>query len=107
MPLNTLGVALYRVERYAEAIAVLQRSLAAGKGDFDAFDLFFLAMAHHRLGHPGEDRDCFERALRWTAGRKNLSARHVRELTSFRAEAEAVLAGPGAELPEDVFAGPG
>ena len=54
--LNTLGVALYRAGEYAEAISVLDRSRAAGKGEFDAFDLFFLAMAHHQLGHRPEGR---------------------------------------------------
>ena len=51
MSLNTHGVALYRAGRFAEAVAVLERSLAAGFGLYDGFDLFFLAMAHHRLGH--------------------------------------------------------
>ena len=46
MPMNTLGVALYREGRFAEAVAVLERSLEAGLGLYDAFDLFFLAMAH-------------------------------------------------------------
>ena len=36
--------------------------------------------------------------------RKNLPAQYLPELTSFRAEAEAALAGPSAELPADVFA---
>jgi tetratricopeptide (TPR) repeat protein len=105
--LNTLGVALYRAGDYLEAVSILERSLAVGKGEFDAFDLFFLAMAHHRLRHVGQARACFDRAVRWWDARKNLPARHVRELTGFRAEAEALLAGPGPELPDDVFAGPG
>jgi WD40 repeat protein/tetratricopeptide (TPR) repeat protein len=104
--LNTLGVALYRVGEYAESVSVLEQSLAAGKGESAAFDLFLLAMAHHRLAHPAEARDCFDRAVRWWDAHKNLPAQNFQELTSFRAEAEAVLAlaGPRAELPADVFA---
>jgi tetratricopeptide (TPR) repeat protein len=104
MSLNTLGVALYRAGDYVESISILERSLAAGKGEFDAFDLFFLAMAHHRLGHADRARACFDRAVRWWGERKNLPAQYIAELTSFRAEAEAVLAGPRGELPVDVFA---
>ena len=54
--LNTLGVALYRAGEFAEAITTLEQSLAVGKGQFDAFDLFFLAMAHRRLEHRIEAR---------------------------------------------------
>jgi hypothetical protein len=63
-------------------------------------------MAHHRLGHADQARACFDRAVRWWGERKNLAARYISELIGFRAEAEAVLAlaGPGAELPADVFA---
>jgi uncharacterized protein HemY len=106
MSLNTLGVALYRAGDYVESVSILERSLTAGKGEFDAFDLFFLAMAHHRLGHADQARACFDRAVRWWGERKNLPAQYIPELTSFRTEAEAVLAltGPGAELPADVFA---
>jgi serine/threonine protein kinase/WD40 repeat protein/tetratricopeptide (TPR) repeat protein len=106
LSLNTLGVALYRVGQYAEAVSVLKQSLTAGKGEFDAFDLFFLAMTHRRLGHATEARACFDRAVRWWSERKSLPAQYIPELTGFRAEAEEVLAlaGPSAELPADVFA---
>jgi Tfp pilus assembly protein PilF len=102
--LNTMGVLLYRAGRYREAIEMLERSRAAQHGWFDGFDLFFLAMARHRLGDRGRAREDFGRAVRWVGEQKNLAAQHRRELDAFRAEAEAVLAGPAAELPEDVFA---
>jgi tetratricopeptide (TPR) repeat protein len=103
--LNILGVALYRAGKYAEAVSFLDRSLAVGKGERDAFDLFFLAMAHHRLGHLNPAHECFDRAVRWWGGRNDLPAQYVAELTGFRAEAEAVLglAGLSVELPADVF----
>jgi Flp pilus assembly protein TadD len=104
--LNTLGVALYRAGRSAEAIHTLERSLAAGKGRFDAFDLFFLAMAHHRLGRTDRARDAFDRAMRWWREQKSLPGGYAEELAGFRAEAEALLARPGGDLPDDVFAGP-
>jgi tetratricopeptide (TPR) repeat protein len=104
--LNTLGVALYRAGRWPSAIDTLERSLAAGHGSFDGFDLFFLAMAHHRLGHRAEARACFDRAVRWVSEHKTLAPQHVSELAAFRAEADAVLAGPAGKLPDDVFGGP-
>jgi tetratricopeptide (TPR) repeat protein len=102
--LNTLGVVLYRAGRYDEAIATLERSLGAGGGQTDAFDLFFLAMAHHRLGHLAEARTAYDRGVRWMREQRILDPQNTQELAGFRAEAEAVLAGPAGELPEDVFA---
>ena len=61
-------------------------------------------MAHHRLAHREQARDCFDRAVRWLAAQNNLYAGHAEELARFRAEAKAVLAGPIGELPDDVFA---
>ncbi len=102
--LNTLGVALYRDGRPAEAIPVLERSLAAGLGLSDPFDLFFLAMARHRLGQADRARADFNRAVAWIRSQKSLLNSQARELSAFRAEAEAILAGPPSELPVDLFA---
>src|SRR5262249_52671534 len=102
--LNTLGVALYRAGRHAEAVPVLERSLAASQGESDAFDLFFLAMAHFKLGQVARARADFERALRWVREHPRQPPQWAKELSAFRSEAEAVLAGPSGELPADVFA---
>jgi serine/threonine protein kinase/WD40 repeat protein len=104
--LNTLGVAEYRAGRYAEAIATLERSLAVNGGQFEGFDLLFLAMSHHRRGHRDEARNYFHRAVTWLKGPKNLSAQQAQELADFRSEAEEVLARPVGDFPDAVFAEP-
>jgi WD40 repeat protein/tetratricopeptide (TPR) repeat protein len=112
-PLIILGASLFHAGRAADAVPVLERGLAgkgsaldAFKGALDAFGLFFLAMAHHRLGHAGQARDCFDRAVRSWDEHKDLLAHYVAELTGLRAQGEYILGltRPGAELPADVFA---
>ena len=98
-------MALYRAGQYAEAISVLEQSLAAGKGEFDAFDLFFLAMAHHQLGHRARPAAATTRpSVGWRSRRACPS--RISELAAFRAEAEAVLADSANDLPADVSEGP-
>jgi len=94
---NTLGVALYRLGQFAEAVPVLEDSLRAGVGETDAFDLFFLAMCHHRLGDAAKASDCRRRAASWFESHKSkLTAGWIAELTAFQDEAAVVLAeAPG------------
>jgi tetratricopeptide (TPR) repeat protein len=101
--LNTRGVILYRARQFTEAVTVLEKSLVAGRGQYDGFDLFFLAMAHQRLGNRGEARRSFDRAIDWMNRASSMKPEEARELAEFRAEAEAVLAGPTGELPDNVF----
>jgi WD40 repeat protein len=85
--LNTLGVVYYRLGRWADAIAALDRSVAATPGEATAFDTFFLALCYHRLGEPEMARTEYARAVRWM----ELYQPDDEELRRFRAEADDLL----------------
>ena len=100
--LTTLGAAYYRVGKYPDAVAALEKSLPtnASSGG-DAWDLYFLAMCHYRLGNAAKARECFEcakdshqrNAARLT--RENSDEReNSEELQRFRTEAETLLEKP-------------
>jgi serine/threonine protein kinase/WD40 repeat protein len=88
---NTLGVAYYRATRYHEAVEVLRPNLQGQEDTNLAFDLYFLAMIHHRLGEAARARDYYDWAVRWVQVQRGLDARQLEELTAFRAEAEELL----------------
>ena len=104
--LMTLGAALYRAGRLAESIEVLKRGLAASQGQFDGFDLFFLALAYHRLGQNEAARGALDRGVRWSNQQTTLGPRDQAILNGLRAEAEAALASTYGDLPENVLAPP-
>jgi WD40 repeat protein/tetratricopeptide (TPR) repeat protein/tRNA A-37 threonylcarbamoyl transferase component Bud32 len=92
--LNTLGVVEYRSGLYREAVATLEKSIAASHGRNGALDLYFLAMAYHRLGHVSRARDCYDQALAWLRSQKSTNPKTAPELEAFRVEVEEVLGLP-------------
>ncbi len=103
--LNTLGVAQYRAGQYAEAIATLEKSLAASKGESDGFDLFFLAMARHKLGQTDRAKADYDRAVRWRREHPNPAGPGwTEELNMFQAEAEELLNAALPPMPPNPFA---
>jgi Flp pilus assembly protein TadD len=95
---KTLGVALYRNDRFDEAVAVLEKCAEASKDETAAIDLFFLAMCRHRLGDADAAKKDRDRAVAWVRDNgKTLSAVRSDELAAFQTEADGVLAqAPGA-----------
>jgi tetratricopeptide (TPR) repeat protein len=89
--LNTLGAALYRAGRIAEAVRRLEEGIQERKGVSSEADWVFLALAHHRLGHHDEARRWLDR-FRDRRPRLGPNAfwREL-EIRLLRAEAEAVV----------------
>jgi hypothetical protein len=88
---NTLGVAYYRAGRYREAADVLRPNVKEEADWALAYDLYVLAMCHHRLGETVRARDYYDWAVRWVSLQRDLKPEHRDELTAFRAEAEGLL----------------
>jgi WD40 repeat protein/serine/threonine protein kinase/tetratricopeptide (TPR) repeat protein len=97
--LNTLGVLLYRAGRFDAAIKRLHEGIQKDGGQPLVSDWIFLAMAHHRLGHAEEARQCFDSAVALLAKRphRDLSSLTADELLPdvdddvLKREAEALL----------------
>ena len=88
--LNTYGVALYRMGRFAEAVCFLDKSLELRQRP-DPFDLYLLAMSHARLGQRERALACFEQAASLVQAEPNIAKNLLAELRAFRIEAEQTL----------------
>jgi superkiller protein 3 len=83
---KTLGAAHYRAGHWKDAVAALEKSMELRNGG-DAFDWFFLAMAHWQLGAKDEAHKWYDKAVEWM----DKNAKDNDELRRFRSEAEEVL----------------
>src|SRR5207253_2071344 len=92
---NTLGTALFRAGAWQGALEGL--SEAVKLHGFNAWDGFFLAMTHAKLGHKQEAQKHFQQAVAWVKANKP----EDEEVLRFYAEAAGVLgvAKEGALLP--------
>jgi hypothetical protein len=96
--LGTLGGAHYRLNRFGEAVEILERSVklyASKEGSPDPGDLAFLAMAHHQLGHKEQAQATLARLREAMKGRKS-----VREAQDLLREAEELIEGKAADKKE-------
>ncbi len=99
--LNTLGAALYRADRFEEAIRRLDEGIRKRSGQSLPEDWAFLAMAHHRLGHRDQARSWINRFRNYQPP-ENESYWHDFEVRLLRREAEALILDPA--FPVDPFA---
>jgi serine/threonine protein kinase/WD40 repeat protein len=99
---NTLGVALYRAGRLAEAAAILKRN-ASRNYPMTGYDWVFVAMCQGRIGRAEDARKALTQALRWRAAFVRLTPVQSVEFQTFLQEAQALLGASTPDLPPDVF----
>jgi WD40 repeat protein/serine/threonine protein kinase/Tfp pilus assembly protein PilF len=63
--LSNFGAALYRAGRYQKAISRLEDACRVHGNGGNAYNWFFLAMAHHRLENTGDARRWLAKAVQW------------------------------------------
>jgi uncharacterized protein HemY len=81
----TLGAAYYRAGQWQDALDTLSKAEPLPIASIDKF--FFLAMAHAKLGHKLQARQCYDQAVQLMEKHRP----HDWGLRSFREEAEQVL----------------
>jgi tetratricopeptide (TPR) repeat protein len=89
---TTLGVVYYRLGQYRQAAEVLERSLSDSGDESVAFDLFFLALTHARLGDGAKASEFYHQAVNWLREhRGRVQYNKQAELDACWAEARALL----------------
>ena len=101
--LNTLGAALYRAGRFAEAVRRLDEGIQKRNGASIWADWVFLAMAHYRLGHHDLARRWLDRFRDRTPDLEPTAFWDELEIRLLRAEAETVVLWDSI-FPADPFA---
>jgi len=89
---NTLGVALYRANNWAEAITALQKSIEMGSDN--AHNWLFLAMSHWQLDNKPEATKWYKKSKTWRDANPENIAENT-ELQTFFNEAETLFVDPG------------
>jgi tetratricopeptide (TPR) repeat protein len=89
--LNTLGAALYRAGRFAEAVHRLEEGIQTRTGVSTEVDWVYLAMAHYRLGHHDEARRWLDRFRDRGPNLDPSAFWNELQIRLLRAEAEAVV----------------
>jgi WD40 repeat protein len=101
--LNTLGAALYRAERFQEAVDRLEEGIRLRQGQALPQDVVFLALAHHRLGHNTQARSWLERFKTYVPSKVPQQSWNELEIRLLRNEAELVILNRPA-FPSNPFA---
>ena len=95
--LRTLGAALYRAGRFAEAIRSLEESHQKRGDDGDPRGFAFLALAHHRLGHGAEAKRWLDKLATCRPKEGADFSWDDVEIDILRREAEALINGKAVE----------
>jgi len=81
--LLTLGAALFRAHRYADAVRALEDANRIWSKDDNVWDWLYLSMAHHYLGNTDLAKSNFDKAARWIDQRQVVGADGIRAATLF------------------------
>jgi hypothetical protein len=98
---QTLGLALYRACRIAEAATVAESN---SRVDRMGIDWLVPAMSRQRLGQAAEARAALAEAVHWRSAQTNFWPHRAAVFDRLLREAESLVAKALPDLPTDVFA---